>query len=229
MFSAILTSILKDGFFVLLAILMFVSMVSFSHNVINSEDASLKVTRIEQSLTELQGLTKTHAIRQNTISRITGIINRYNRKLNPRQRYDIANEIYNMSIKYDNLDVDLICATITHESAFTWQPDIKSPAGAIGLMQIMPSTGILLSKHEGVTWTDEADILNNPVYNIKLGCRYLSMLIGLYHLDGGLAAYNGGARRAARWLASGRNDEVLVEETRKYVPAILKLYDTFKN
>ncbi|MFQ5864155.1 MAG: lytic transglycosylase domain-containing protein [bacterium] len=221
--------LLKDGFFVLLAVLMFVSMVSFTHNVIDLEQTKLEITQLKYTLEELKGVNKTHQVRQHSMSKITEIITKYNPKLKPSQIYDIANAIYDMSIKYDNLDVDLICATITHESALTWQPDIKSHVGAIGLMQIMPSTGILLSKHEGIEWTNEEDILENPVYNIKLGCRYLSMLIGMYHLDGGLAAYNGGERRAAKWLASGRDDEVLFEETRKYVPAILKLYEIFKN
>ena len=72
-------------------------------------------------------------------------------------------------------------------------------------------------------------MLFDPVRNIRMGCRYLSMLIEVYHIDGGLAAYNGGSDRAERWLASGRNDEVLFEETRGYIPAILKLYDTYKN
>jgi len=33
-----------------------------------------------------------------------------------------------------------LCALITHESARTWDPEIISPAGAVGLMQILPST-----------------------------------------------------------------------------------------
>jgi soluble lytic murein transglycosylase len=225
----IILHLLKDGFLALLAIVLFVSIVSFSQNEINSDRINLKYTQFEYTLRNLKGATKTHSARQASIGKITKIIDQYNQSLSPDKKYQIANEIYSMSIKYDNLDIDLICATITHESAFTWQPDIKSPAGAIGLMQILPSTGILLSKLEGITWTTEEEILNNPIYNIKLGSRYLSMLIKMYHLDGGLAAYNGGERRAAKWLASGRDDEVLFEETRKYVPAILKLYDTFKN
>jgi soluble lytic murein transglycosylase-like protein len=54
-------------------------------------------------------------------------------------------------------------------------------------------------------------------------------LIENYHLDGGLAAYNGGEYRAAKWLKSGRKNSVLAMETRGYVPAILKLYDNFRN
>ncbi|MFQ5823771.1 MAG: lytic transglycosylase domain-containing protein [bacterium] len=229
MFSVILLKILKEGYFILLTIVMFISMVSFSHNVFNFDKAKQKVAQFEHTLKDLKGVIKTDSVRQHAIFKISRIIEQYNNKLNPQKKYEIANLINNMSIKYTNLDVDLICATITHESALTWQPDIISPAGAIGLMQIMPSTGLFLSKHESIRWTNEKDILFNPIYNIRLGCRYLSMLIEMYHLDGGLAAYNGGERRAAMWLASGRDNEVLLEETRDYIPAVLKLYDIFKN
>ncbi|MFQ5641193.1 MAG: lytic transglycosylase domain-containing protein, partial [bacterium] len=125
--------------------------------------------------------------------------------------------------------IDLICATITHESAFTWDRSVTSPVGAMGLMQIMPETGYFLSKLEGVIWTTPEDILYNPTLNIRLGCRYLSRLIELYNLDDGLAAYNGGERQVVKWLASGRDNTVLFEETREYVPSILKLYNTYRN
>ncbi len=98
----------------------------------------------------------------------------------------------------------------------------------MGLMQIMPPTGIFLSENEGIKWTQAEEILYNPIYNIRLGCRYLSSLIEMYQLDGGLAAYNGGPKRAAMWLASGRDDKILYEETRGYIPAILNLYENFR-
>ena len=93
------------------------------------------------------------------------------------EKYSIANEIYKMSLKYNNLNVDLICATITHESALTWRKTIKSPVGAMGLMQIMPQTGILMAKKEGIEWKSAEKTLFDPITNIRLGCRYLSFLI----------------------------------------------------
>lgn len=144
-------------------------------------------------------------------------------------KYDIANEIYTMSLMYENLDVDLICATITHESNRSWDPEVKSHVGAIGLMQIMPLTGMYIAKLENINWTDAEDILTNPVYNIRLGCRYLSSMISSYDVDGGLAAYNGGERKAAQWVRSNRADGILWAETSKYVPSVLTLYEEYRN
>ncbi|MCR4440454.1 MAG: transglycosylase SLT domain-containing protein [candidate division KSB1 bacterium] len=163
------------------------------------------------------------------VQKIAAIVRRYNPKLSPERVRAIGREIYDMSIKYDNLDPDLICATITHESARTWDSTVVSAAGAMGLMQIMPATGAYLAALEGIQWTTAEEILFNPIYNIRLGCRYLSMLIDAYEVDGGLAAYNSGPKRAERWLASNRNNQVLYRETRGYIPAVLRLYDQFRN
>ena len=169
------------------------------------------------------------SVRQYYIQKVIALIDRYNKSMPADMKYNIANEIYEMSVKYSNLDVDLICATITHESAFTWNPKIVSRAGAMGLMQIMPATGMFLAEAEGIPWTSAEDVLFDPVYNIRLGSRYLSTLISMYNIEGGLAAYNGGERRAALWLQKGKDDRVLWEETRGYVPAILKLYQEYTN
>jgi soluble lytic murein transglycosylase len=125
--------------------------------------------------------------------------------------------------------VALICATITHETARTWNPEVISFAGALGLMQIIPATGIFLSKQEGIAWTSAEEILFNPLYNVRLGCRYLDMLITDYGLEAGLAGYNGGDWQAKRWLRGGRTDSLLHRETANYVPSVLKIYREYRN
>jgi len=67
-------------------------------------------------------------------------MNRFNKEMPAAKKQAIADEILEMTLKYPNLDVDLICATITHESDRSWNPKIVSKAGAMGLMQIMPRT-----------------------------------------------------------------------------------------
>ena len=206
-----------------------ISTVSFSFKFYNIDATLLKMNRLEQTIRDINATLKIDSIRQYKIQKIMTIFDKYNKTMSLSNKYAIAEEIYQMSIKYSNLDVDLICATITHESALTWNPRVVSHAGAMGLMQIMPNTGVFLCRYEGITWTSADDILFNPINNIRLGCRYLSSLIHAYEIDGGLAAYNGGAKRAALWIKNNRQDEtILWEETRGYVPAVLRLYKLYQ-
>jgi soluble lytic murein transglycosylase len=227
--GSIFVTWLQKGGILAVLFLMLISMLNFSTHITRSGNEESSFVEIRQHLSEICGVMISDAARIAAVQKIIRIINDYNSKLDESLKYQIANEIYEMTLRYNNLDIDLICATITHESAKTWRPDVVSPAGALGLMQIMPYVGRSLSEIEGIEWTTPEAVLFDPIYNIRLGCRYLSSLINLYHLDGGLAAYNGGAYRAAKWLKSGRNNSILASETRGYVPAILELYGSFRN
>jgi soluble lytic murein transglycosylase-like protein len=214
---------------VTLTVMVCISMASFAFRFHTLDQSAAKMADLERTINTLKAAMSVDTMRQSQIQKVMAIIERYNPAMSSGKKYEIADEIYRMSMKYPNLSVDLICATITHESALTWRADVRSQAGAMGLMQIMPATGVFLAADEGIPWTTPQDILYDPIINIRLGCRYLSTLISLYQLDGGLAAYNGGEKRAAMWLASGKDDGVLWEETRGYIPAVLKLYEQFQN
>ena len=188
-----------------------------------------ELVKFEASLKKLQAFVKADTERQVKQEKVIRIIDSFNPSMPLAMKQEIAGEIYNMSIKYPNLDVELLCATITHESARTWDPSVVSNAGAIGLMQIMPATGEWLAKYENFEWKSAEETLVNPVYNIRMGSRYLSALIETYELDGGLAAYNGGEKRVGMWLAQNKLDSILWPETRKYVPSVLELYEEFRN
>ncbi|MFQ5752520.1 MAG: lytic transglycosylase domain-containing protein [bacterium] len=185
--------------------------------------------KLQQQVEQMDSFIKIDKLHKENINKVLLVLNRYNDSMPFAQKYAIASEISMATMKYDNLDVDLICATITHESAFTWDSKIVSPAGALGLMQVMPATGQFLAKIEGLKWTTPEEILFDPVLNIRLGSRYLSSLIELYDVDGGLAAYNGGGKRVEMWLAQNRAHGILYEETQNYVPAVLSLYEEFRN
>jgi len=187
-----------------------------------------RLSMLEKSLQEIRAAMNVDSVRQTNIQKIMTIINRYNRDMPSAMKYEIADEIYKMSVKYTNLDADLICATITHESGGTWEPEVVSEAGAMGLMQIMPATALWIAYYEGITWTSPEDVLFNPIYNIQIGCRQLSTLIELYDLEGGLAAYNNGEKRAAIWLANNKAKGILWSETSNYIPHVLLLYNQFK-
>ncbi|RMD89260.1 MAG: hypothetical protein D6813_10920 [Calditrichaeota bacterium] len=188
-----------------------------------------KLMALEKTLQDIRAAMNVDSVRQYSIQKIMKIIDQYNPDMPSNLKYEIADEIYKMSVKYENLDIDLICATITYETGRTWNPETVSKAGAMGLMQIMPNLGIWIAYYEGITWTSPEDVLFNPIYNIRIGCRYLSTLINSYQLEGGLAAYNGGEKRAAIWLANNKAEGILLTETSNYIPNVLKLYQKFKD
>jgi soluble lytic murein transglycosylase len=211
------------------AIVVGVAAVGFSvryYALINTSRA--KIEMLERAVQDLRAAMNVDSIRHAAIQKVMYIIEQYNPDMPSSQKYEIANEIYNMSLKYTNLDVDLLSATITHETANTWDPNVISKAGAMGLMQIMPATGMFIAQYEGINWTSKEDVLLNPIYNIRIGSRYLSSLIEMYGVDGGLAAYNGGEKRAALWLANGRAEGILWSETSQYIPSVLGLYEEYR-
>ncbi len=190
--------------------------------------AFARMEKLGQDLVNLRSAMNIDSVRQYQIQKVMKIIEMHNKDLTATESYEIANEIYELSLKYTNLNVDLIAAVITHESAGTWNPKVVSPANAMGLMQIMPVTGFFLAHYEDITWTTPQDVLFNPIFNLRIGTRLLSALITRYNLDGGLAAYNGGEKQAAIWLANGKDGKYLPNETREYVPAVQKLYARYK-
>jgi soluble lytic murein transglycosylase-like protein len=187
-----------------------------------------RMEKLGYELVDLRSAMNIDSVRQYKLQKIMKIIRYHNPDLSSSEVYDIANEIYEMSVKYTNLNINLLCALITHESAGTWDPEIVSKAGAMGLMQIMPVTGYFLAECEGIPWSSPEEVLFNPVYNIRAGSRFLSMLLMRYGLDGALAAYNAGEKHASIWIANGKDDQFLWDETREYIPAVCKLFDEYQ-
>jgi hypothetical protein len=103
------------------------------------------------------------------------------------------------------IDPNLAEAVMAQESA--GRPDAVSPAGARGLMQLMPGTAQELGVDP-----------NDPAQNIDGGVRYLKQQIDRFGVSGGLAAYNAGPGRFQK--TNGRF-EALPAETRNYVPSVM--------
>lgn len=187
-----------------------------------------KITELERALQDLRSAMNVDSVRQYNIQKVIAIINRFNPNMDSAKKYEIANTIYEMSVKYPKLDIDLICATITHESGRSWNPEVVSHAGAMGLMQVMPTTGMYISKYEDIDWSSPEEVLFNPIFNIRIGCRYLSSLVDEYNVDGGLAAYNGGEKRAAMWVKNNFAAGILWDETSAYVPSVKNIYKQYR-
>jgi soluble lytic murein transglycosylase len=123
-------------------------------------------------------------------------------------------EIQEWSRVYD-LEPAWVASIIRFESRF--RRDAVSPAGAIGLMQIMPSTGTWIAeKHE---WIDPSNLsLEDAATSIALGTWYLRYLLDRFGTsDAALMAYNAGPSNAVRWNG---NLEQAFPETQRYLRRI---------
>jgi soluble lytic murein transglycosylase len=126
----------------------------------------------------------------------------------------------------DHLDPALVAGVIDTESKF--DPSTSS-AGAVGLMQLLPSTAEFLARRTN-GYQFKASDLQNPQVNITYGCYYLRFLLDEFNgnVTEALAAYNGGETNVGRWIARARADghafgvgDIRFPETRAYVEAVL--------
>jgi soluble lytic murein transglycosylase len=125
--------------------------------------------------------------------------------------------------KKNNIDVAWAYAIIRRESSF--MPDAASHAGALGLMQVMPSTARYLTKKKLKRKT-----LFNPNKNVELGTQYMRYLMDKMDNNPILvtASYNAGWRRVKQWQPEKGNmpldlwiETIPYKETRNYVKAVL--------
>jgi soluble lytic murein transglycosylase len=121
------------------------------------------------------------------------------------------------------LEPQLVAAVIYQESKF--DADAVSSSGAVGLMQLLPSTGQgIADRTGGKSWTP-AD-LRDPELNIRYGSWYLRHLLDKYGEERlALAAYNAGQANVDRWRAEG--GEIRFAETRAYVDRVQELKHTY--
>lgn len=128
--------------------------------------------------------------------------------------------------KEKQLDPTLVAGVIYAESKFS---DATSSAGALGLMQLLPSTAHFIAERTGGSRFTTED-LSTPDINIAYGSWYLRYLLDNY--DGNevlaLAAYNGGETNVNRWLADAEArgqrfglESIPFSETRAYVERVL--------
>jgi len=129
-------------------------------------------------------------------------------------------EIVNYSNVFD-LEPSLVYSVINIESSYN--PNAVSNAGAIGLMQLLPTTAeeIAFKLGEVVSIED----LKKPDKNIKYGCFYLKYLIDLFdgNIDNALCAYNWGLNNVKNWILQGNKNSdgtitnIPVKETKNYL------------
>jgi soluble lytic murein transglycosylase len=130
------------------------------------------------------------------------------------------------------LDPMLVAGLIRQESAF--EPEARSSANAIGLMQLLPETARRLAKEAKVRYTRAQ--LVDPDYNVRLGTAYFADLRKQFgSVEAALAAYNAGEDRVTLWTAgqSYREtaefvDSIPFTETRQYVQIVVRNADIYR-
>ena len=132
-------------------------------------------------------------------------------KINRANQQRFGPHIARIAQRY-GVDSALVHAVISAESGY--EPSVVSPAGAIGMMQVMPATAAQYGVKN----------LYDPIVNIDVGTRHLKYLLRKYkNISHALAAYNSGEgtvqrhRRAVTYL-----------ETRKYVVRVINFYMRYK-
>jgi soluble lytic murein transglycosylase len=134
----------------------------------------------------------------------------------------------------NGLNPYLVASLIRQESEFN--PLAVSRANAVGLMQLLPKTGKVVARQEGVKHYS-ASQLYTPAMNLQLGTRYFRGMVDKFggSFEHALAAYNAGSDRVEEWMGQGpyRDSPEFVEsipftETREYVQAIIRNANVYR-
>jgi len=134
-----------------------------------------------------------------------------------RLQYPLAPQYMgNCDERKAGVDPLVLHAIIRQESLF--QTNALSPAGAVGLMQLMPSTARRVAPSAGIRGRLKRHDLLRPDRNIALGAAYLSNLLREYGGDylRTVAAYNAGESAVARWWEGSGGDPALFLERVTY-------------
>jgi len=133
-----------------------------------------------------------------------------------------------------HLDPYLVAALVAQESTFV--PEIRSPAQAVGLMQLLPSTGRRYVNALHPARRFSTSLLTTAEPNLEMGTAYLADLMkrfGEMHLA--LASYNAGEHRVARWISERPGvdrdefiDDIPFPETQNYVKRILGTAEDYR-
>lgn len=137
------------------------------------------------------------------------------------------------------LDPAMVHAIIRQESRF--DVDALSPAGALGLMQLMPATAKETAGKLGIPHR-KAWLTERPEHNIILGSEYLSRMLDRYNgsLPLAIGAYNAGPGRVDSWIRRFGDPRtnaidmldwmelIPIYETRNYIQRVLEAYGVYR-
>jgi len=132
----------------------------------------------------------------------------------------------------NDLDPYVVAALMCQESTFV--ANIRSPAKAVGLMQLEAATARMLARQLGMAYSPR--LMTNPEASIRMGTRYLAQKIREFgSLHYALATYNAGEGRLRKWIPErdGLSQEEFIDdmpfyETQNYVRKILATAEDYR-
>lgn len=208
--------------------LSFISSSSINNKTIVDIDTTRQIDKVMEMVEEIKKVNDL----QIELDRDMAKIKRIMLQDNPKADSALVPIILNYSRKY-SMSIELLCAMISHETARSWNPSVVSPAGAIGLMQVMPKTGKYLLDSNFVHYKQNTvesieEVLKDPRINIDIGCFFFNQLLIKYNnrTDVALAHYNGGGR-AAYFCRIGQQKR-MKPETIGYIPSVIGLWKKFE-
>lgn len=134
-------------------------------------------------------------------------------------------------LKYEEQNPLLFMSLIREESHF--YPMAVSSSNAIGLTQVIPSTGKGIARELGISRFD-AESLKDPDTSIRFGVHYFNYCLKKFNgvPEYALAAYNGGPTRAGKWENDCPMDEwverIPLLQTRLYVKKVMGSYHVYQ-
>lgn len=143
-------------------------------------------------------------------------------------------ELVSSAVAEFGFDRALVYAVMREES--TYRPKVESPAGALGLMQIIPPTGTRIANDLGVD-PFEPTALFSPETNIRFGTYYLDHLMKRFEgsRPRAIAAYNAGPHAVNSWIERDGDlpldafvDSIPYNETRRYLRKVYRSWRVYR-
>lgn len=195
---------------------------------LHSDAIGIKLDSLDAHVAALHEITESNKARSRQIAVGARIIKASKKDVDTRYAAKLARIIYDESEYNTNIEYPFLLAIIDVESRFN--PDALSPAGAVGLGQLMPKTAESMARHAGMEF--KPTLLTDPRYNVKLSVQYLNKLYAQFGNNVLVAAaYNGGpggAQKYKKWMDGETEKDSVHKETVAYVSMVMEKYYAYR-
>ena len=194
----------------------------------HADSIAARMDSLDAHVLALHEITETNRSRSHQIAVGAKIVQHARKGMDAREAARLARIIFDEAEFNSTVEYPFLLAIIESESKFN--DHAVSPAGAVGLGQLMPKTAERMARHAGMKF--EPNLLTDPKYNVKLSVQYLSRLgkqFQNYVLVA--AAYNGGpggAIKYQQWIEGEAGKDSVHPETVDYVEKVMQRYYAYR-